>query len=218
MDINMELTEIVNDVEIDPRICDCCQTSAAKTANTILVAYRDRSDEEIRDISVLRFEDGIWSQPQTIGNDNWKIAGCPVNGPSIDAFEQSVAVAWFTAASGEGDVMVAFSNDSGESFGSSFRIDAGSATGRVDIAMISDMEAVVLWMQPKGDDEVIYLMKINSHGYTGNPIIISQTSPERASGFPQLELLGDKLYFAWTSLGEESTPSIKMASFHVADL
>jgi hypothetical protein len=210
--------EIVNDVELDPRICDCCQTSAAKTANTILVAYRDRSDEEIRDISVVRLVDESWTQPITIGNDNWKIPGCPVNGPSIDAFEQSVAVVWFSAASGEGDVMVAFSNDSGESFGPSFRIDAGSATGRVDIAMINDNEAAVLWMQPKGDDEVIYLMKINSHGYTGNPVIISKTSPERASGFPQLELLGDTLYFAWTSLGEESIPSVKMASYQVTDL
>ena len=210
--------EIVNDVELDPRICDCCQTSVAKTANTILVAYRDRDDEEIRDISVLRFVDGFWTQPLTIGNDNWKIPGCPVNGPSIDAFEEGVAVVWFTAASGEGDVMVAFSSDSGESFGPSFRIDAGSATGRVDIAMINDKEAAVLWMQPKGEDEVIYLMKINSHGYTGNPIIISKTSPERASGFPQLELLGDTLYFAWTSLGEESIPSVKMASYRVTDL
>jgi len=210
--------EIVNDIELDPRICDCCQTSAAKTANTILVAYRDRSDEEIRDISVLRFEDGIWSQPQTIGNDNWKIAGCPVNGPSIDAFEQSVAVAWFTAASGEGDVMVAFSNDSGESFGPSFRIDAGSATGRVDIAMISDDEAAVLWMQPKGDDEVIYLMKINSHGHTGNPIIISQTSPERASGFPQMERIDDTVYIAWTKIEEEGKTGIEMASISLSQL
>jgi hypothetical protein len=73
-------------------------------------------------------------------------------------------------------------------------------------------------MQPKAEDEVIYLMKINSHGYTGNPIIISKSSPERASGFPQLELLGDTLYFAWTSLGEESIPSVKMASYQVTDL
>jgi hypothetical protein len=210
--------KIVNDVELDPRICDCCQTSAAKTANTILVAYRDRSEEEIRDISVTRLVDGSWTQPITIGNDNWKIPGCPVNGPSIDTYEHSVAIIWFTAASGEGDVKVAFSDNSGESFGPSYRIDTGSATGRVDIAMINDKDAAVLWMQPLGDDEVIYLMKINSQGYTGNPIIISKTSPERASGFPQLELLGDTLYFAWTSLSEESIPSIKMASYRVTDL
>jgi len=127
-------------------------------------------------------------------------------------------VAWFTAASGEGDVMVAFSNDSGESFGPSFRIDAGSATGRVDIAMISDDEAAVLWMQPKGDDEVIYLMKINSHGYTGNPIIISQTSPERASGFPQMERIDDTVYVAWTKIEEEGKTGIEMASISLSQL
>ena len=33
----------------------------------MLVAYRDRSESEVRDISVVRFAGGRWSEPQLIG-------------------------------------------------------------------------------------------------------------------------------------------------------
>ena len=62
---------------LDERICDCCQTSAARTANGIVVAYRDRSDEEIRDIAVVRWQNGIWSVLQTVHEDRWHILGWP---------------------------------------------------------------------------------------------------------------------------------------------
>ena len=209
--------EISGDTLLDDRVCDCCQTSAAWTSNGPIVAYRDRSDEEIRDISVIRAVDGQWQKPITVGKDNWKIAGCPVNGPSIDALDQTVAITWFTGAQEEGDVMVAFSKDSGESFTDSYRVDSGSATGRVDIVMLTDKEAALVWMQPKGEDEVIYLMKINDHGYTGTPIVVSKTSPERTSGFPQLERVGDTLFLAWTVIDGESS-SIATASVPVSKL
>ena len=208
------------DTLLDERICDCCQTSAAIGMNDgLIVAYRDRSEEEIRDISVVNWtQESGWSEPKTIGNDQWKIAGCPVNGPSLDAFENMAAVAWFTASEGEGDIKVAFSEDNGATFGPSFRIDAGNATGRVDLVMLSADEAAVLWMEPDGDDELIQLMKINKHGYTGLPITISRTSSERASGFPQVERIGDVLFVAWTELEEDKEPVIKTGSILVSAL
>ena len=35
---------------IDPKVCECCPTSSVSFKDTLVVAYRDRSDEEIRDI------------------------------------------------------------------------------------------------------------------------------------------------------------------------
>jgi len=198
------------DTLLDDRVCDCCQTSVTiGPEDEIIVAYRDRSDDEIRDISVVRWEKETgWSKPMTIGNDNWKIAGCPVNGPSIDSKDTNVGLAWFSAVNGEGKVQVAFSTDSGISFGKPIRIDAGSATGRVDIQMISKTEAAVLWMEPKGDDELIQIVKVNVNGSKGKAITVSKTSAERASGFPQLELMGNDLYIAWTEIQAE-TSSVK---------
>ncbi|PKA83708.1 hypothetical protein ATE92_1874 [Ulvibacter sp. MAR_2010_11] len=206
------------DTLLDDSVCDCCQTSVAIGSNDeIIVAYRDRSKEELRDISIVRWQkDGGWSKPMTIGNDNWKIPGCPVNGPSIDAFENNAVVAWFTEAKGEGDVNVAFSNDNGANFGKSFRIDVGNATGRVDVAMLSEEEAAVLWMEPKGEETVIQLMKINVHGYTEPAVTIATTSPNRSTGFPQLEIVGDTAYIAWTMISEKEA-TIKTASIALKD-
>ena len=53
------------------------------TADGPVVVYRDRSEQEIRDISIVRLHDGKWSQPSSVFEDNWKINGCPVNGLSF---------------------------------------------------------------------------------------------------------------------------------------
>ncbi len=73
------------DVLLDPRVCDCCQTSAAITSEGPIVVYRDRSDKEIRDISLVRLVKGRWTEPRTVSADGWEIHGCPVNGPSVSA-------------------------------------------------------------------------------------------------------------------------------------
>jgi len=112
---------------------------------------------------------------------------------------------------------VAFSEDNGAHFGHAFRIDVGNATGRVDIVMINEEDAAVLWMEPNGEQDVIQLMKINKHGYTKPPIVVSSTAASRASGFPQLELVGDQLYCAWT-LVHEQNKQIKTATIAVSDL
>ena len=194
---------------LDDRVCDCCNTAAAIGSNDeLIVVYRDRSEEEVRDISMKRWtRDSNWLPPITIGNDQWKIAGCPVNGPAVDTFENSVAVAWFTGVGDEGKVNVVFSGN----YKNPIRVDAGNATGRVDIVMLSKTEAAVLWMEPQGEDEVIQLIKVSSDGSKGVPITISKTSRERASGFPQLEKVGDTLFVAWTVTAKESS-KIAMAS------
>lgn len=207
------------DTLLDEKVCDCCNTSLAiGPDDQILVAYRDRSDDEIRDISIVDWtKDANWSAPRSVADDQWKIAGCPVNGPSIDVMEQSVAVAWFTAANDEGKVQIAFSEDRGKSFGLPIRVDSGNATGRVDVIMISETEAMVLWMEPQGEDELIQLARVHSNGTVGYTKTITKTSAERASGFPQLEKIGDTLYIAWTVV-EEETSHIEMASLVVDGL
>lgn len=86
----------VDEWELDHRVYDCCRTSAAMTSDGPIVAFRDRSEEEIRDISMVRYVDSMWAKPAAVHNDNWKMAGCPVYGPAITATGEQVAVAWFT--------------------------------------------------------------------------------------------------------------------------
>ena len=209
--------EISNDILLDDKTCECCNTAATMTTNGPVVAYRDRSDTEIRDISIVRFVNGNWTAPKNVYQDHWEIPGCPVNGPAIDSFNDAVALAWFTAENDNPRIQVSFSENQGETFGLQYRVDNGNAIGRVDLVMIDQNNAVVSWMEPDGIDTLIQILKVSSNGEKNMPITITKTRSERSSGFPQLELVGDKLYLAWTSL-EDKKPAIKIVTVLASDL
>ncbi|MEP5614383.1 MAG: exo-alpha-sialidase, partial [Cyclobacteriaceae bacterium] len=94
---------------LDQRVCDCCQTTGANTVSGPVVLFRDRSEMEIRDLSIVRNVNKQWTEPTPVYQDNWNIAGCPVNGPRADAVGNSLAVAWYSAANNQPEVKVAFS-------------------------------------------------------------------------------------------------------------
>lgn len=102
---------------LDNRTCECCNTSAALTSLGPIVVYRDRGADERRDISIVRFVNGAWTEPREVARDGWILPGCPVNGPSADARESTVVVAWYTAAEGRATIKAAISTDSGATFG-----------------------------------------------------------------------------------------------------
>lgn len=187
-----------NEVELDARVCDCCQTSGAMTSKGPIFVYRDRSVDEVRDMAfVSKAED--WLAPKLVAEDNWSIAGCPVNGPRMDATENTVAVAWFTEALNRPKVKVAFK--SGEDFDLPILIDDTSPVGRVDLVMISDQTAVVSWLDGGSKPTISYRM-VNKNGSMSSVYTVAETSDERGSGFPQMELHNNWLYFAWTEMGE----------------
>ena len=213
-----EKGEKINDVELDHKICDCCQTSAANTTNGPVVVYRDRSNDEIRDISIVRSVNGIWTTPQTIGNDQWKIAGCPVNGPSVAAIENNLAVAWYTAVNDIPKVQVAFSQDGGATFGKPYTINTKETLGRVAIVMNDFNEAIVSWMEQEDTEAQVQLLKITHEGKATTPITVMKTSAERASGFPQIALVNNTVYVATTIVDENRMPIIEMAKINVNSL
>ena len=195
----------IEEWELDNKTCDCCQTSAAITALGPVVIYRDRSDEEIRDMSIVRLVNDQWTTPKPIHNDNWKIAGCPVNGPRVVADGNNLAAAWYSFASDTSKVNVIFSIDGGATFGKPIRVDEGSTIGRVDIVMLNDNCAMVSWME----GTTIKATKVYSDGRKEPSIVIATSSESRSSGFPQMTKSGNQLLFAWT---DDKEKNIKMAS------
>ena len=196
--------------ELDNRTCDCCQTGGAITSKGPVFVYRDRSELEIRDIYISRKVNGDWSDPSPIAQDNWNIAGCPVNGPRADAIDDVLGVAWFTAANGQPQVKVIFSNDAGETFGQPITLDQSMPLGRVDLVMLDKQSAMVSWLTQENGETIIKAQKVFTNGSTEAPIVISKTSESRGSGFPQMAKVNQEVFFAWTSLAGDST-NIKMA-------
>lgn len=195
----------ISDELVDDRVCDCCQTRLAATAGGPVLVYRDRSATEVRDISIARYINGGWTAPKTIFADNWVIEGCPVNGPAIDAIGNTVGVGWFNMSDNKGRVNFMFSNDAGNSFGDTIRIDEGKPVGRVDVILIDPSTAMVCWMESNS----IRAVKVHSDGSRERSVPITSTTGARSAGFPQMTRVGDRLLFAWT---DDSDKTIRMAT------
>jgi len=195
---------LADDAVLDGRVCDCCQTSAALTADGAVVVYRDRSDKEIRDISVVRFHNGRWTEPRSLSVDDWEIHGCPVNGPSVSAEGRRVAVAWFTAAKDDPKVKLIFSADSGATFGQPIRVDDGTPVGRVDVLMLPDGSALVCWLERTAKGGEVRLRRVRSDGSMDQAVTVAESGVARATGFPQIARAGNEVIVAWTDPGAPS--------------
>lgn len=196
--------QLSEEMLLDSRVCDCCQTSAALTSEGPIVVYRDRSEKEIRDISVVRLSKGRWTEPRTVNADGWEIHGCPVNGPSVSADGRRVAVGWFTAAQDNPRVKVAFSNDAGDTFASPIVVDEGSPVGRVDVIVLGDGSALVSWLERTAKGGQVKVRRVRPDGSRDESTTVAESSAARSSGFPQMARAGDEIIFAWTDPG---TPS-----------
>jgi hypothetical protein len=186
------------EVELDGRVCDCCQTGAAASGDGLLVAYRDRSPDEVRDVSVVRRTAGAWSPPASAVADGWRIDGCPVNGPAVagDAGGRAV-LAWFAAPGEVAAVRVAFSEDAGASWGGGIRVDEGRPLGRVDVALLGDGSALVSWLEQTGDGAALRLRRVTPRGELSDATLVSAMRPARSSGFPRMLVAGEELLLAW---------------------
>ena len=192
---------ITDDTGLDPRTCECCTTGMAMTGSGPVIVYRDRSPDDVRDISYTRRVSKGWSEPRPLHADGWKIDGCPVNGPQIDAIGDRAAAAWFTAANERQRVYAAFSEDGGATFGNPIVVDDGKPAGRVDVVMLDDSTAVVSWLEQTPAGAEIRARRVPRSGKPEPSVKIADSSSARAAGFTRIARSGDELWFAWTEQG-----------------
>jgi hypothetical protein len=181
---------------VNARVCECCQTAAVMTADGPLVAFRDRTTDEIRDIKVSRLESSQWSPEIGLHDDNWKIEACPINGPALSARGRQVAVAWFAAPNDDGHAFVAFSQDAGKTWGSAIRLDDAASLGRVDIEMLDDGSAIASWMEFANGRSQLKVRRISASGQRSPASDVPGAG--RVSGYPRMARSGDELLVAWT--------------------
>ena len=183
---------------IDNRVCECCNTSAAMTDRGPVVVYRDRGADDIRDIYIVRRVDDDWTQPRVLFADGWKIAGCPVNGPTIAADGSLVVVAWFTGATDTGSVRAVFSNDGGAHFGKPIAVDDTWPIGRVGLMLLDGGDAIISWLDTGEEEGAIVLRRVSADGSQGKPTMVARTSGARTIGFPKLARVGSNVLLVWT--------------------
>jgi len=202
----------VEESVVDAKVCECCPTTAAVTSEGVITAFRNRSDEEIRDNYVARLVNGKWSTPAPVFNDNWKIAACPVNGPSLSANGNAVAMTWFTVKNEQGQAYAAFSQDSGKTFAAPIRVDDGGSLGRVDIEMLPDGSALATWIEFADQSAQFRARRIERSGTRSAPITIAGIAGSRSSGYPRAAVANGEVVFAWTEAADGGGLRVRTAA------
>lgn len=203
---------------IDPDVCTCCQTSLARLpGDRAIVTYRGHTADEIRDNRVAHFDGTEWSTATPLHADGWKIPGCPVNGPAVDALGERVAITWFTAAEGVARVQAKLSVDGGRTFGPAIALDLGRPIGRVDLVALADGSSLVSWMEARTEQNAagLYVRRIFPDGGVSAPYLAAATSSARTSGFARLAARNGPalpVVISWTETvaGSATTPATQV--------
>jgi hypothetical protein len=191
------------DAVLDARACDCCQTDAAYTDRGVLLAWRDRSDDEVRDIVVSRLQDdGAWTKPVAVHADGWKVEACPVNGPALAANGNAAVVAWYSEAGDTPTVRIARSTNAGDAFAAPVVVDSGAAVrGQVDVA-VDSQQAWVAWLREDAKGQALMLARYNPDLSKRLQLIEVARLGARghASGTPRLAVDAGGAWLAWTDV------------------
>ncbi len=202
-----------DELEIDERTCSCCQTDMSRWGRQRLIAYRDRSEDEIRDISVaLKSSDG-WGLPKRIHDDHWRIEGCPVNGPAITSNGSQTLVFWPTLVNEQMALRYILA-ESPEQLTSKpamheLRLPT-MPSGRVDAVPWRDGFSLI-WVSRARDRPAVEYAYVDPSGKLefGKPIA-EPALRGRATGFPRAASDGKSMIVVWPEL-DNGIPVIGMA-------
>lgn len=188
-------TQIIDDSAgpriADASVCDCCPPAlTAFPDGSALLAYRGRTREEVRDIWFARVRPDSAIEPRALNHDDWRINGCPVNGPRLASDGGRVAALWFTAADNDPRVLVSFSPDAGARFLMPLRIDRPQAksAGHGDVALLHDGTILATWVETDGS---LWLRRVTPDFAGAELIPLAPAGAVPAQVFPRMALVRD---------------------------
>jgi hypothetical protein len=173
----------------------------------LLVAYRDHTSQDIRDIAVVRFDNSRWTVSKVLNADKWQINACPVNGASAAAKGDRVAIAWYTEGDDKPRVQLVFSADSGATFSKPIKVNTGDTLGHTSAVLLDDGGAIVSWIEEAGKTNRIMARLVSPAGTAGAAVQVAAGSTQ-ALGYPRLLQAGGETWIAW---GNSSSGKVQIA-------
>ncbi len=221
-DANMELRSgflqpdgtLQSEMLLDERTCDCCALASTATQNALVVAYRDRSADEIREISVVRYEHGKWSAPSQISKDAWKIKGCPVNGPALASAGKEVLLVWYNLQNEKPTIQFSRSSDESKTWSQALQIHDKTPIGQVNVVRMPDGTALVSWLENGDQGSNLVLRRIRPDGNLEAVKRVANVGEGRG-GIPQLAIFQEALYLTWTSVDTEKQKRVHVQKLDV---
>ena len=161
-----------------------------------MIAYRGHTPEDIRDIDVIRFENGHWSKPLLLNADNWKLNACPTNAAAVAVKGDRVAISWYTASKGSPRVQIAFSSDDGATFSKPTLVSTGRAAGYTSVTLEDDGTALASWLEQGRAGTRVLIRPITPAGVAGT-VAEAAKGTRSALGYPKLVHASGGTFIAW---------------------
>ena len=185
-------------MQLDDYTCSCCNTDAVRTPEGPLVAYRDRTPAELRDIAWIARRGGAWTAPRAVHADGWVVAGCPVNGPALALAGARPVVAWPTFVDDSHRVRVA--RREGEGWSQPVELEAGAGVqGRVDVAPWGADGALVSWLGARDGQSALRVAQLRADLTEVARLDVVVLPDGRMTGMPRMAGHGDSAVLVWTS-------------------
>jgi hypothetical protein len=99
---------------------------------------------------------------------------------------------------------VAFSSNQGSSFSNPIRFDSGQPQGRVDVLWVNDRQIIASWLEAEDDKSTLVYRRVNMDGKMSELKKVVTLEGGRGIGYPQMEMVGEKLTFMWTDSNHPS--------------
>ena len=182
---------------LDEDVCTCCPTSAVELSGGPIVVYRDRSPQEIRDISFILGSGRKWAEPTRLQADNWLMPGCPVNGASVATTGNLVAVSRFTVIHKKAQVILRLFKEGQIKSGKEIVLDKNVPIGRCATVCTAD-SIYTVWIGLEKNQTVLWLAQVSPAGEIKRKITLTSIDGNRSSGMPRVILSSGYLWVSWT--------------------
>lgn len=198
------------DVLIEPLVSEAAAPALeAFPDGSAVLTYRGRSDGEIRDIHIVRYQRDRWENDHVLNHDEWHVSRGPTESPQLAIAGGRVASAWFTAADGNPRVQISTSPDAGARFLMPLTVDLGHPVGRPAVTLLHDGAALATWIEGESPERNakpsgLWLRRVSPDYSLDAPTLLVADNVHRVTGHPRLALLRD-------FTGENTTATVIVA-------
>jgi hypothetical protein len=186
--------------KVKDNICECCRLAVAMPPDgRPVILWRDILPGGIRDHSIVRVEgEAQAGAVRRATFDDWAIAGCPHQGPSLAVSGDVYHLVWFTGAGPRGaGAFYARSADGGRTFAEPKRLGPARPGGR-PFVLARDGEVHVAWKEPVsgGEGTLVRVSSSADGGRTWSKPAEAARS-EGDSDHPFLLERGGQVFLSW---------------------
>ncbi len=190
--------------KLSDTLCECCRIAVAfDNEDQPILFARFIYPGGIRDHGLARMRaNDKESLSWRVTFDEWKIKGCPENGPAISIGDDGhYHIAWFTRGSARQGLFYAYSSDQGQSFSAPLLFGTAKKLPSHPDILALGKHVVLTWTEYDGSKTQLLVMQSIDGGQTWSP---AKSIAESASGtdFPFLLSSARGVFVSWNSKNE----------------